>query len=91
LKTLAFGLCQQLLTQILPNQLEEVVPLDAAIDLAGRAKGVLELKGIQRAKAAISDDATADLSYWAMPNETKAQTEARARLRRVAHRWLVMN
>ena len=39
--------------------------------------GLMELKGIQRAKAALADDAGVEFSYWAMPNETPDQTEAR--------------
>ena len=38
----------------------------------GCMAGVLELKGIQRAKAAVADDAGIELAYWAMSNETPA-------------------
>jgi hypothetical protein len=51
----------------------------------------MELKGIQRAKAAVADDAGIELSYWALPNETPIQTKARIILRNLAHSWWVYN
>jgi hypothetical protein len=54
--------------------------------------GPLEIKGIQRAKAAVEDNAEIELlAYWAMPNETPEQTVARAHLRRLAHKFWVFN
>jgi hypothetical protein len=92
LKTFSFGICQQVLEATLPRTFNDIVPIGKEPQGTGLGqKGVMELKGIQRAKAAVADDAGVDLSYWALPNETQTQTHARDLLRRFAHTWWVMN
>ena len=51
----------------------------------------MEVKGIQRAKAAVADDADIELAYWAPPGETEEQAAARVWLRKLAHKWWVLN
>lgn len=90
LKTVTFGLCQHILEHLLPKQHHDVVPSSATGTPEG-LKSIMELKGIQRAKAAVADDAGVDLSFWAIPNKTPVQTIARDLLRCLAHSWWVMN
>ena len=47
----------------------------------------LEKTADVRMEAACADDAEIDLSTWALPNETIAQSKARACLRQVAVKW----
>jgi hypothetical protein len=87
---ITFSLCQQILDSILPTMLHDVV--ERAPKTKQRlVQGQMELKGIQRAKAAVTDNAAIELSYWALPNETPIQTKARIVLRNLAHTWWVSN
>ena len=89
LTSVVFSLCQQLLERAMPSEVQVLGPQrenEVAIKL-----GLLETKDIQRAKAAVPDDAGIDLAYWAMEGETKDQSEARVLLRRFAHAWWVYN
>jgi hypothetical protein len=89
LKSITFGLCQQLLEHSLPLMVPDAIPKR---DLAAlNYKGLMEVKGIQRRKAALADDAGVKLSFWALPNKTPAQTKSRALLHCFAHAWRVMN
>ena len=90
LTTISFSLCQQILESILPQYAQVLEPIDKS-PIHLHRKGQMELKGIQRAKAAVADHADIELAYWALPNETPKQTEARVRLRNFAHKWWVMN
>ena len=90
LTAIAFSLCQQILESILPQYAQVLEPIAKSPAHLHR-KGQMELKGIQRAKAAVADDAGIELAYWALPNETPEQTKARVRLRNFAHKWWVMN
>ncbi len=49
----------------------------------------LELKEASQAGAAKADDEDIDLSIWALPNETKAQRDARVVLRRFSTHWWI--
>ena len=90
LTAICFTAFQQLLQRILPATMYVIT---AAKDdtSADQMAGLMELKGIQRAKAALADDAGVELSYWALPNETPEQTKARHLLRVFAHLWWVYN
>ena len=90
LKAITFNFCHQILESILPSYTDEILPLHSAKPLPLQ-KGLMEVKGIQRAKAALPDDAGVELAYWALPNETQEQTIARNLLRRFSHAWWVMN
>ena len=90
LKSITFNFCQQILESLLPHHSDEITPLHKMGE-APLAKGIMELKGIQRPKAARADDADVELEYWALPNETPKQTLARTCLRKFAHVWWVMN
>jgi hypothetical protein len=70
LKTISFGLCQQILEAAMPNTIQDIGPDPRArgAEEQGTLKSVIELKGIQRAEAALADDAGVELSYWALPN-----------------------
>jgi hypothetical protein len=92
LKTISFGLCQQILEATMPDTIQDFGPNPGAKGAKeGTLKSVMELKGIQRAKAALADDAGVELSYWALPNETPTQAAARDLLHRFAHHWWVVN
>lgn len=80
LTTVAFAICNDIRAQLLPEHEADVTHAVTGVHEA-RKKGAMELKGIQRSKAAVADDAGVDLSYWALPNETPAQTSARELLR----------
>ena len=91
LTTVTFRVCQQRMEMLVPFDMPDLVSIEGQLKKSKQRGGVLELKGIQRAKAAVPDDAGVDLKYWALPNETKAQTDARTLLRRFAHMWWVYN
>ena len=91
LTTVCFHVYQQCLDAILPQSELTFDPKHEVDTREKKVVGAMELRGIQRAKAALADDAAVDLSYWAMPNETPAQSLAREFLRRFAHRWWVYN
>ena len=88
LTTISFTVCQQLLEKAVPEEVFDVIPESTKHEVI---KGQLESKGIQRAKAAVPDDAKIELAYWALPNETQQQAEARVMLRNFAHGWWVYN
>jgi hypothetical protein len=84
-----FTICQQVLEKLMPARLQTFEQKNEQA-IWGRP-GSLETKGIQRAKAALPDDAGIELSYWAPPGETPEQASARTRLRNFAHKWWVRN
>eukprot|EP00956_Cyclotella_meneghiniana_P001321 scaffold1440_cov23-Cyclotella_meneghiniana.AAC.2 len=89
LTSMMFTVCQQMLEKLMPVRVHS---FHTSGDRTAVVKlGLLETKGIQRAKAALPDDAGIELSYWALPNETDQQTHARALLRNFAHLWWVYN
>lgn len=64
LKAITFELCQQVLESILPSSVDELTTLKDIRNMMPLTKeGLMELKGIQRAKAALADNAGVELSY----------------------------
>jgi len=91
LTAVCFNIFQQLLQRMLPATMHVISADPTTTGDNQQPLGPMELKGIQRAKAALADDAGVELSYWALPNETEQQTMARHLLRVFAHIWWVYN
>ena len=87
---ITFSLCQQILDSILPMMLHDVIEQRPKSNQQ-IVRGQMELKGIQRAKAAVADDAVVELSYWALLNKMPIQTKARVILQNLAHAWWFYN
>lgn len=89
LRGILFTFANRIQSYLLPSSIKQVSYAPTISER--RPVGRLELEAIQRVEATQADDAPIDTSYWALPDETPEEAEARDLLRRFSHHWWVKN